>query len=101
MRHNRQATPPMRTEPQVLPSLAEPHRMSRRAFLKLAVRGTLAAAVAGVGGVEYVRAVEPAWVTVQPVRLTLPRLAAAFHGYRIAQISDIHMGDWMTRERLA
>ena len=75
--------------------------MSRRAFLKLAMRGTLATAVAGVGGLEYVRAVEPAWVTVQPVRLTLPRLASAFHGYRIAQISDIHMGDWMTRERLA
>jgi predicted MPP superfamily phosphohydrolase len=34
------------------------------------------------------------------VSLTLPRLASSFDGYRIVQISDIHMDDWMTFERL-
>jgi uncharacterized protein len=33
--------------------------------------------------------------------VTIPRLAPAFDGYRIAHISDIHMGHWVTAERLA
>jgi predicted MPP superfamily phosphohydrolase len=40
-------------------------------------------------------------VRVEAVPLTLPRLAPAFHGYRVAQISDLHMGDWLDRDHLA
>ncbi len=32
--------------------------------------------------------------------LTLPRLSPAFDGYRLVQISDIHMGTWINRTRL-
>jgi predicted MPP superfamily phosphohydrolase len=32
--------------------------------------------------------------------LKLPRLAAAFNGLRILQISDIHYGGWMNRKRM-
>ncbi len=65
--------------------------MKRRAFLKTA--GTLAAGsvLIGGGGIEYIKKVEPAWVDVHTIPLRLPRLAPAFHGYRIAQISDLHV----------
>jgi len=54
-----------------------------------------------VGGLIYAREVEPYWVAVERVTLTLPRLAPSFDGYRIAQISDVHLDGWMTPERLA
>lgn len=71
--------------------------MSRRKFLKC----VLAAGVGGAMGTGYARAVEPTWVDIEQVRVPMPRLAPAFHGYRVAQISDLHMGDWMDRARLA
>jgi uncharacterized protein len=52
------------------------------------------------GAAAYARWVEPEWLKVRYVQVTIPRLPAAFHDYRIAHISDIHMGGWMTRERL-
>ncbi len=75
--------------------------ISRRAMLKYAVQLTLGTAALGVGGVVYARSVEPEWIEVSLHRLGLPRLARAFHGYRLVQISDIHMDGWMTLERLA
>jgi len=69
-------------------------RLTRRDFLKLI--GTLAA---GSGaGVLYAGWLEPSWLDVTHVRLALPRLPAAFSGFRMAQISDLHFGSWMTRE---
>lgn len=73
---------------------------SRREFLKLAVRTTAGVAVAGVGGLGYVTRVEPYWIDIEHVRLSLPRLPAAFQGYKVAQLSDLHMGGWLTRARL-
>jgi len=52
-----------------------------------------------VGGLLYAREVEPNWVVVERVTLTLPRLAPPFDGYRVVQISDIHADGWMTPER--
>lgn len=58
-------------------------------------------AVAGGAGVfAYARYVEPYWVAVERVTLTLPRLAPPFDGYRVVQISDFHLDGWMTPERL-
>lgn len=48
----------------------------------------------------YARYIEPDWVEVTTHRVTLPRLPKAFHGYRIVQISDIHIDPWMTAERV-
>lgn len=55
---------------------------------------------AALGGLLYAAKVEPANVEVKEVSLVLPRLAKEFDGYRIAQISDIHMDGWMSFERL-
>ncbi len=35
------------------------------------------------------------------MEISLPRLAKSFDGFRITQISDIHIGGWMNRERLS
>lgn len=70
-------------------------------MLKGAVQLALGTVVLGVGGLVYARSVEPEWIEVTRLRLRLPRLAPAFRGYRMVQISDIHMDRWMTRDRLA
>ncbi len=71
-------------------------RLSRRRLLLMGA----GCGLAGAGGYEYARNIEPAWLDVHPVQLALPRLAPEFDGYVIAQFSDIHMGDWMTQEQL-
>ena len=40
------------------------------------------------------------WFEIKHLTLTLPRLAPEFRGYRLLQISDIHMDGWMTQRRL-
>jgi len=52
-----------------------------------------------IGGAVYGTNVEPAWIDIETAALKLPRLHPAFDGFRITQISDIHMGGWMNRER--
>jgi uncharacterized protein len=64
------------------------------------VLGGAALGVLLLGGLVYVRRVEPEDVEVVPVSLVLPRLDAVFDGYRIAQISDIHADGWMTPGRV-
>jgi len=43
----------------------------------------------------YAKQLEPAWVEITQVGLKLPRLGKAFDGFRLVQVSDIHMGGWM------
>lgn len=75
-------------------------RFSRRDFLKVAAILGLDAFILGMAGVGYMSNVEPSWVEVRRVRLKLPRLPQAFSGLRIAQLSDIHIGYWMTADRV-
>jgi len=49
----------------------------------------------------YARAVEPGWVSVERVEVSLAGLVRAFDGYRVVQISDVHADGWMTPERLS
>ncbi|BCL37765.1 metallophosphoesterase [Nostoc sp. MS1] len=48
----------------------------------------------------YAKLIEPNWIEINSLQLTLPRLASEFYGYRIVQISDIHRDYWMTTQRL-
>jgi predicted MPP superfamily phosphohydrolase len=71
----------------------------------LALRRSLGRLVAGVaavgaGGLVYAREVEPRLLEVVRLDLTLPRIAAAFDGYRIVQIGDLHLDDWAKPARL-
>jgi predicted MPP superfamily phosphohydrolase len=56
--------------------------------------------LAGAGALAYAAWVEPDWIEVTDVRLTLPRLPRAFHGYKLVQISDLHAGKFMPKARL-
>ncbi len=78
----------------------KPKAITRRDFLKLAAYAIGLGGVATLGGLEYTMQIEPAWVEVNRVALKLPRLPPVFSGFRLAQISDIHMGGWMNRARL-
>ena len=77
-----------------------PQKISRREFLKLTAVTAAASSAAVCGGLTYASIIEPGWVDIALISLTLPRLSPEFEGYRIAQISDIHIGPWMTRQRL-
>jgi predicted MPP superfamily phosphohydrolase len=44
--------------------------------------------------------IEPNWIEIKSLQLTLPHLSSAFNGYRIVQISDLHRDRWMTPQRL-
>ncbi|HYC20704.1 MAG TPA: metallophosphoesterase [Candidatus Bathyarchaeia archaeon] len=37
---------------------------------------------------------------IEPVSVIIPDLSPAFHGYKIASIADIHLGQWITPARL-
>ncbi|HSL43908.1 MAG TPA: metallophosphoesterase [Anaerolineales bacterium] len=73
--------------------------MTRRDFLKLLGVAAVNFILATLGGTGYGFFLEPHWLKVETVKLKLPRLPRAFSGLRVAQISDIHMGGWMNRER--
>ncbi|WP_103124005.1 metallophosphoesterase [Nostoc cycadae] len=48
----------------------------------------------------YAQLIEPNWIEINSLQLTLPNLASEFNGYRIVQISDIHRDRWMSPQRL-
>jgi len=73
---------------------------SKRTFqLVSAALSGLAAIAAGTW--YYATRVEPGWLRVTSLSLVLPRLHPAFDNYRIIHISDIHLGTWINRQRLA
>ncbi len=74
--------------------------MNRRGLNRRVFLGAALGAAVGAGVFLYSRYVEPYWVVVERVTLTLPRLAPPFDGYRIVHISDFHLDGWMTPERL-
>lgn len=74
-------------------------KLTRRDFLKLLGIGLLDSVLLAVGGAVYSMFVEPNWLKVENVKLKLPRLPRVFSGFRMGQISDIHMGGWMNVDR--
>ncbi|MGF1677029.1 MAG: metallophosphoesterase [Rivularia sp. (in: cyanobacteria)] len=48
----------------------------------------------------YAHLIEPNWIDVNYVQLKLPNLASEFNGYRIVQISDIHVDKQTKKRRL-
>lgn len=68
-------------------SNAEP-KSTRRQFLG---KATLGVAGVGLSSGGWARYVEPDWVQVTQHSVKLPHLPPAFDGFRIAQISDIHI----------
>ncbi len=69
-------------------------KLSRRKFLKLTAAAVVSGIAVPTGGMSYAHYIEPHWVDVERVTLRLPRLDAAFAGFRLIHISDIHMDTW-------
>lgn len=78
----------------------EQTQLTRRRFLKLLGLGTAEVALMGIGGFIYSGWVEPNTLTVTEINIKIPDLSDSFAGYRLVQISDIHAGTWMNKERL-
>jgi uncharacterized protein len=76
------------------PSLASPDR--RRFLEQTAFAVSASPFVAGAYGLLYGRT----HLETTNQRITLRRLPKAFHGFRITQLSDIHIGPFMTAEEI-
>jgi predicted MPP superfamily phosphohydrolase len=79
------------------PISADPPSPSRRRFLEqTAIAVSAAPFVAGAYGLLYAR------LNLETThrRIRLARLPEAFHGFRIAQLSDIHIGPFMPAEEI-
>lgn len=48
----------------------------------------------------YAAKIEPNWIEVVPIELAIPHLSPAFDGFKLVQISDIHISRFMTSERM-
>jgi hypothetical protein len=53
-----------------------------------------------IGCYIYGLKIEPNWIEIVPIQLNLPHLTSDFDGFKIVQISDIHVSRFMTRKRL-
>jgi hypothetical protein len=77
--------------------LPNPVSLARRRFLeRTALAMTAAPFVAGAYGAFY----ERLNLEVSHRRIKIPRLPWAFEGFRIAQLSDVHIGPFMTAEEI-
>jgi uncharacterized protein len=72
-------------------------KKTRRKALRLIKLGLF---VSGLCTLLYAYFIEPNWIEINSLQLTLPHLASEFNGYKIVQISDIHVNKWMTSARL-
>lgn len=73
--------------------------LTRRDFLKLLKAAAIDLALLALGGAAHGYFVGPAHLKVESINLKLRRLTREFHGLRIVQLSDIHMGGWMNEAR--
>ena len=79
------------------PAQGAPASPGRRRFIERTATAAVAAPfVAGAYGLLYDR------LNLETTRqkIVLPRLPKAFHGFRIAQLSDIHIGPFMPQEQI-
>jgi predicted MPP superfamily phosphohydrolase len=59
----------------------------RRLFQRFAAYATVAAV-----GTTYATQIEPFWPVFHELTIALPALPASFHGFRVAQLTDLHAG---------
>ena len=71
--------------------VAPPAKTTRRTFLK---QGTLTAGLAALGLAGYAGLIEPNEVDVQKIELRIRGLSEAFDGFKIALLSDLHVGPY-------
>jgi len=65
--------------------------ISRRKLLRAALLGTAGLSIAAIAGMHYVSDVEPYWIRITHKSIPVKGLQDALDGFRIVQISDIHL----------
>ena len=71
--------------------------MNRRTFLKISAGFAGGAACGGV----WSALIEPGWLEVTRTVIPLPGLPESFDGFRVALVTDIHHGPFVSREAIA
>lgn len=74
-------------------------RNFRHLFIKMRVPIFLAIFLA-IAAFFYATKIEPGWFEIVKIDLKIPSLSSQFNGFKIVQISDIHIGKAMTAKRL-
>ena len=72
--------------------------LSRRRFLKLGCGALLGMAATSALGSFYATQVEPRWVEVTQLDISLPGLPEELDGFTITQLSDLHLGPHVSAE---
>jgi uncharacterized protein len=72
-------------------------RYTRRRVFRFIKSGLF---ILGICTLLYAYFIEPNWIEIKSLQLSLPHLPQEFNEYRIVQISDIHVNRWMTSARL-
>jgi len=80
--------------------IKESQRLSRRRFLKLGCGALLGGAATCVSGPIYVTQIEPRWIEVTRLDVLLPGLLEPLDGFTIAQLSDLHLGPYVSIEHV-
>lgn len=78
-----------------------PPPLSRRNLLRRFASLTAVGAASGGGAFGYGSLLERHWVQVVRQDIYLPNLPEAMDGFRIAQLSDLHLEPWTTAEQIA
>ena len=58
---------------------------------RMLLAGMLGGAASAAGGLGDAFGVEPRWLAVRRLTVTLPRLPAAFERYQVVHLSDLHL----------
>jgi predicted MPP superfamily phosphohydrolase len=74
--------------------------MTRRTFIKHAVIGIGGFGLPTIGASAYATKIEPADVEITRVNIPIKGLPATFDGLKLVQISDLHLGEWMTLKQM-
>ena len=72
-------------------------RISRRDFFKWAMRSIGGGSLVALGGTVYATRIEPWRLKHERIDVPIANLPPAFDGYRVAQLSDLHLTDSVSR----
>src|SRR5688572_21875936 len=86
------------SSPTVCTSRVQPASISRRKFIRRFLQTTASAGLMVGGGGMYAVLLEPQWLAVERVTVRLKRLSPKLDGFRIAQLSDLHRGRYVSEE---
>lgn len=77
------------------------YRRFRRRLRRWIARSTLITVVFSLCCYIYGAKIEPNWIEIVPIEITIPHLDKAFDEFKIVQISDLHIGDFMPESRFS